>query len=200
MRPLVCFWSAVRRIWRLRISVIGCWLASARRAVALQHLVDQLANLGSRFLKRTMPCVGEGVILAHLAADNPVLACERCVGTIINASATIGSRSYAITSPNNVEWTARATHTGAFRGIPPTGKQLSYAGMNIYCVEGGKIAEEIYLGDRLGCGSNSGSCPRAASSQLRTAAMSLSGTMDTTRPVGGVPAHRPCHGFYGRCG
>ena len=49
-----------------------------------------------------------------------------------------------------VEWTARATHSGAFRGIPPTGKQLSYAGINIYKMENGKIAEEVYLGDRLG--------------------------------------------------
>jgi steroid delta-isomerase-like uncharacterized protein len=49
-----------------------------------------------------------------------------------------------------VEWTARATHTGAFRGIPPTGKPLSYAGVSIYRVEGNKIAEEVYLGDRLG--------------------------------------------------
>jgi steroid delta-isomerase-like uncharacterized protein len=49
-----------------------------------------------------------------------------------------------------VEWTARGTHSGAFRSIPPTGKQLSYAGITIYRVEGGKIAEEVYLGDRLG--------------------------------------------------
>jgi steroid delta-isomerase-like uncharacterized protein len=49
-----------------------------------------------------------------------------------------------------VEWTALATHSGAFRGIPPTGKQLSYAGITIYRVEGSKIAEEVYLGDRLG--------------------------------------------------
>jgi len=49
-----------------------------------------------------------------------------------------------------VERTAPATHNGAFRGIPPTGKQLSYAGITIYRVEGGKIAEEVYLGDRLG--------------------------------------------------
>jgi predicted ester cyclase len=48
-----------------------------------------------------------------------------------------------------VEWMARATHTGAFRSIPATGKPLSYAGMSIYGVEDGKIAEEVYLGDRL---------------------------------------------------
>jgi steroid delta-isomerase-like uncharacterized protein len=49
-----------------------------------------------------------------------------------------------------VEWIARATHTGSFRGFPPTGKQLGYAGITIYRVEDGKIAEELYLGDRLG--------------------------------------------------
>ena len=48
------------------------------------------------------------------------------------------------------EWTARCTHSGAFRGIAPTGKQLSYAGITIYRVESGKIVEEVYLGDRLG--------------------------------------------------
>jgi len=49
-----------------------------------------------------------------------------------------------------VEWTAQATHSGEFRGIPPTGKQVSYAGISIYRMEGGKIADEVYLGDRLG--------------------------------------------------
>jgi steroid delta-isomerase-like uncharacterized protein len=60
-----------------------------------------------------------------------------------------------------VEWTARATHTGAFRSIPPTGKQLTYAGINIYRVEGGKIAEEVYLGDRLGLWQQLGLVPES---------------------------------------
>src|SRR6266508_5098248 len=49
-----------------------------------------------------------------------------------------------------VEWTAHATHSGEFRGIPATMKQVSYAGISIYRIEGGKIADEVYLGDRLG--------------------------------------------------
>jgi steroid delta-isomerase-like uncharacterized protein len=49
-----------------------------------------------------------------------------------------------------VEWTAQATHSGDFRGIPATNKQVSYAGITIYRIEGDKIAEEVYLGDRLG--------------------------------------------------
>jgi steroid delta-isomerase-like uncharacterized protein len=48
-----------------------------------------------------------------------------------------------------VEWTARATHSGEFHGIKPTGKHLSYAGITIYRLVDGKIAEELYLGDRL---------------------------------------------------
>jgi steroid delta-isomerase-like uncharacterized protein len=60
-----------------------------------------------------------------------------------------------------VEWTATATHTGAFRNIPPTGKQLSYAGINIYRLEGGKIAEELYLGDRLGLWQQLGLVPES---------------------------------------
>jgi steroid delta-isomerase-like uncharacterized protein len=60
-----------------------------------------------------------------------------------------------------VEWTARATHTGTFRSIPPTGKQLSYAGINIYKVEGGKIVQEVYLGDRLGLWQQLGLVPES---------------------------------------
>jgi steroid delta-isomerase-like uncharacterized protein len=60
-----------------------------------------------------------------------------------------------------VEWTARATHTGAFRSIPPTGKQLSYTGINIYRIAGGKIAEEVYLGDRLGLWQQLGLVPES---------------------------------------
>ena len=60
-----------------------------------------------------------------------------------------------------VEWMARATHTGAFRDIPATGRQLSYAGINIYRMEGGKIAEELYLGDRLGLWQQLGLIPES---------------------------------------
>jgi predicted ester cyclase len=44
-------------------------------------------------------------------------------------------------------------------GIPPTAKQLSYAGITIYRVEGGKITEEVCLGDRLGLWQQLGPVP-----------------------------------------
>ena len=60
-----------------------------------------------------------------------------------------------------VEWIAQATHSGAFRDIPATGKHLSYAGINIYRIEDGKIAEELYLGDRLGLWQQLGLIPES---------------------------------------
>ena len=40
-----------------------------------------------------------------------------------------------------VRWTATGTHTGDFRGIAPTGKRISIAGVAIARVTGGKIVE-----------------------------------------------------------
>ena len=49
-----------------------------------------------------------------------------------------------------VRFTARGTHKGEFLGIPPTGKQVAWAGINIYRVASGKIAETWQLSDGLG--------------------------------------------------
>src|SRR2546426_11405905 len=42
------------------------------------------------------------------------------------------------------------THKGNLRGIAPTGKQVSWTGINIYRIAGGKIAEEWLNVDTLG--------------------------------------------------
>jgi steroid delta-isomerase-like uncharacterized protein len=60
-----------------------------------------------------------------------------------------------------IEWTARTTHSCAFRSIPPTDKQLAYAGISIYRMQGGKIAEEVCLGDRLGLWQQLGLVPES---------------------------------------
>jgi len=49
-----------------------------------------------------------------------------------------------------VRFTARGTHKGEFLGIPPTGKQVAWAGINIYRVASGKITETWQLSDGLG--------------------------------------------------
>lgn len=41
-----------------------------------------------------------------------------------------------------IRWNAHGTHTGAFMGIPPTGKQITVPGTNTYLITSGKIVEQ----------------------------------------------------------
>jgi steroid delta-isomerase-like uncharacterized protein len=47
-------------------------------------------------------------------------------------------------------WTAGGTHTGAFQGIPPTGKQARMTGINIDRIANGKVVECWTNADELG--------------------------------------------------
>ena len=47
-------------------------------------------------------------------------------------------------------WTARGTHTGEVMGIPPTEKQVTFAGIHIHRIEAGKIVEVWAIDDLLG--------------------------------------------------
>jgi steroid delta-isomerase-like uncharacterized protein len=49
-----------------------------------------------------------------------------------------------------VRYTTRGTHQGAFRGIAPTGKQVSGTGMFIDRIVNGKAVEQWFNGDDLG--------------------------------------------------
>jgi len=40
-----------------------------------------------------------------------------------------------------IRWTAKATHTGEFFGVAPTGKAITVTGIDVFRVEGGKLAE-----------------------------------------------------------
>ena len=46
--------------------------------------------------------------------------------------------------------TFRGTHTGAFMGIPPTGKPVTFTGMEITRIANGKIVETWHQEDLLG--------------------------------------------------
>ena len=48
-----------------------------------------------------------------------------------------------------VRWQGEATHNGTFHGIPPTGKQLSVCGINLYRVADGVIIQEWEQMDSL---------------------------------------------------
>ncbi len=47
-------------------------------------------------------------------------------------------------------WSAQGTHKGEFMGIPPTGKQVAFTGIEIIRVKDGKAVEEWEELDRAG--------------------------------------------------
>ena len=47
-------------------------------------------------------------------------------------------------------WTATGVHEHTLAGIPPTGKRVSFSGVSIYRVAGGRIQESWYVYDLLG--------------------------------------------------
>jgi steroid delta-isomerase-like uncharacterized protein len=47
-------------------------------------------------------------------------------------------------------WRGSGTHQGALMGIPPTGNRVSFVGITINRLEGGKVAEEWQIFDTLG--------------------------------------------------
>ncbi len=49
-----------------------------------------------------------------------------------------------------VRYTARATHSGVFQSIAPTGRKVTWAGINIYREKDGKVVETWQLADAMG--------------------------------------------------
>src|SRR6266516_1001355 len=49
-----------------------------------------------------------------------------------------------------IRWTIRGTHQGTLMGIAPTGKSITFSGVNIYRLAGGKIVEESGMVDISG--------------------------------------------------
>jgi steroid delta-isomerase-like uncharacterized protein len=56
-------------------------------------------------------------------------------------------------------WTARGTHKGPLRGVPPSGKQVTWVGMALYSLSGGRITEVWGLNDALGIMQQIGAIP-----------------------------------------
>ena len=56
-------------------------------------------------------------------------------------------------------WTARGTHKGPLRGVGPTGQLVTWIGMAIYYLSGGKIEQVWGLNDALGIMQQIGAIP-----------------------------------------
>jgi steroid delta-isomerase-like uncharacterized protein len=48
-----------------------------------------------------------------------------------------------------VRWTQTGTHVGEFAGIPATGRSFQIAGIDVYRVEAGRLAEHWHVVDEL---------------------------------------------------
>ena len=48
------------------------------------------------------------------------------------------------------QWSAKATHTGDFMGIPPTNKKTNMSGITIYRIVDGKVKECVWSYDTYG--------------------------------------------------
>ena len=62
-------------------------------------------------------------------------------------------------------WRARATHTGEYMGIPPTGEEVEFTGISVYRIEGGKIAESWNSEDQFGLLRQIGAVPQPGQSE-----------------------------------
>jgi steroid delta-isomerase-like uncharacterized protein len=56
-------------------------------------------------------------------------------------------------------WTARATHTGEYEGMPPTSKQVTLSGTDIDRIANGKVVECWSYSDDLGLMQQLGAIP-----------------------------------------
>ncbi len=58
-----------------------------------------------------------------------------------------------------IRYTGRGTHQGAFAGIPATGKQVQFPGIDIFRIANGQMAEEWLMYDQLGLLQQIGALP-----------------------------------------
>ena len=62
-------------------------------------------------------------------------------------------------------WTFRATHQGEIMGIPATGKQISFGGINLFRLENGKVVEDWVFRDTVGMMRQLGALPAPSQPQ-----------------------------------
>jgi predicted ester cyclase len=56
-------------------------------------------------------------------------------------------------------WTSHATHRGEYMGIPPTGREVEFAGISLYRIERNRITESWTVEDELGLMRQIGTVP-----------------------------------------
>lgn len=49
-----------------------------------------------------------------------------------------------------IRWTCRGTQSGPWMGVPPTGRRVSFMGMDLWRFAGGQLVEAWFLADTMG--------------------------------------------------
>ncbi len=123
-------------------------IALVRRAldeVASQGKLDVLDEIASpEFLRHDL---GGAPDIAGIERIKRFIGAQRAVfgGLTFTADDVIASGDRVV-----ARYTARGTHEREFQGIAPTGKPVSWKGINIYRIENGKLAETWQLADIAG--------------------------------------------------
>ncbi|MFO8173406.1 MAG: ester cyclase [Gemmatimonadota bacterium] len=123
-----------------------------------QHAVpaDLVDRMTSTYLKaRNMPDLdlldeiyAEDVVVHDCSAPEDIVGLEALKGFYLASHAGFPDFKMSIDEAFPAEdrivfvWTIKATHTGELRGMPPTGRSVSFSGVALDRVEEGVIVEE----------------------------------------------------------
>ena len=119
----------------------------------VRRVVDEAFNIGNLTM---IDQVGAHELCVHYPqADAPLCGLEQVTSAFSRSRAAFPDAYFmiedTITTGDRVviRWTGRATHTGTFWGLPPTGRLVTWTGVTIYHLMAGKIIEIWIHGDAL---------------------------------------------------
>jgi steroid delta-isomerase-like uncharacterized protein len=104
---------------------------------------DRIEELVAPDFKEHDPLPGQGVGREGMKDREKMLAANLDVHVTVEDIIAEGDKVV-------VRWRNHGTHVGEFLGIPPTGKQFSVEGINVYRVQDGRLAEGWNVVDVFG--------------------------------------------------
>jgi predicted SnoaL-like aldol condensation-catalyzing enzyme len=129
-------------------------MSEAANKAVIRRFVDEGLN------KRDAALIDE-VYAAEYIGHDPDRPAPRSVGDIRQALAGLLGQVFPDAQYTTVSliaqgdmvvwhWTFRATHQGELLGIAPTGKPVSFSGVNIFRMTNGKVVEDWVYRDTVG--------------------------------------------------
>lgn len=119
----------------------------------IQRFYDEVINGGN--LAAIDDIFSEDVVdhAAGRKQNSGIGGIRESIQSLRNAFPDINANSEFMISEGDLiaeRWVSAGTHRGRFTGVPPTGKQITVTGINIYRIQDGKIAERWQEWDHRG--------------------------------------------------